>query len=293
MNRRSAWKPVLENVHRRLESWKAKILSRAGRLTLIKSVLNSFPVYYMSMFKLSKSVAQQIVGLQRNFFWSGATSEKRGCPRIGWSDIELPKEMGGLGVGNIMHKNLILLFKWWWRFSETDNSLWKRILNSVHDINGLKASSDTFQKFKGGTWAQLLSTDADTSKMRSIIEEGIYVKIGKGNSVQFWHDNWCEGGILKRAFPRLYTLSLQKNHLVNQMGVWPESSWAWLLTWRRSLYVWEYEEVQRLETIIQQSIPDAHTEDCVVWKHSAAGYIPRKSLTRNCLKAESPSYPKQ
>ena len=31
---------------------------------------------------------------------------------IKWSDIELSKELGGLGLGNIMHKNLILLFKW-------------------------------------------------------------------------------------------------------------------------------------------------------------------------------------
>ena len=231
MNRRSAWKPVLEKIQKRLALWKAKILSRAGRLTLIKSVLNSLPVYYMSMFKLPKSVAQEIVGLQRKFFWSGSTGEKPGCPRIRWSDIELPKEMGGLGVGNIMHKNLILLFKWWWRFSEVDNSLWKRILISVHDINGLKASSDAFHKVKGGTWAHLLSSDADTSKMTSIIEEGIYIKIGKGNSVRFWHNKWCDGGILKRAFPRLYIISLQKNHLVNQMGVWQESSWAWLLSW--------------------------------------------------------------
>ena len=57
---------------------------------------------------------------------------------VKWSDIQLPREMGGLGVGNIMHKNLVLLFKWWWRFFESDNTLWKRILQSVHDIKGVK-----------------------------------------------------------------------------------------------------------------------------------------------------------
>ena len=57
MNRCSAWKPVVEKIQNRLASWKAKILSRAGRLTLIKSVLNSLPVYYMSMFKMLKSIA--------------------------------------------------------------------------------------------------------------------------------------------------------------------------------------------------------------------------------------------
>ena len=162
MNKRSIWKPVMEKIQNRLASWKAKILSRAGRLNLIKSVLNSQPVYFMSMFKMPKAIALDIVRLQRKFFWCGVTSAKMGCPRIKLSDIELPKEMGGLGVGNILHKNLVLLFKWWWRFSEADNSLWKRILKSVHDIKGLKASTDTFYKVKEGTWARLLSIDADT-----------------------------------------------------------------------------------------------------------------------------------
>ena len=62
--------------------------------------------------------------------------ENVGCPTVKWSDIQLPTEMGGLGVGNIMYKNLTLLFKWWWRFSESDNTLWKKILQSVHEING-------------------------------------------------------------------------------------------------------------------------------------------------------------
>ena len=157
-------------------------------------------------------------------------------PRVKWSDIALPKEMGGLGVGNIMHKNLTLLFKWWWRFSEADTSLWKRIVISVHDIKGQKASSDTFQKVKEGSWSHLMSNDADTTKMRSIIEEGMVVKVGNGSSVQFWHDRWCDVGVLKRVFPRLFALSLQKNLRVSQMGNWHESSWSWNLIWRRHLY---------------------------------------------------------
>ena len=214
---------------------------------------------------------------------SGASNAKLICPRIRWYDIELPKEMGGLGIGNIMHKNLILLFKWWWRFSEADNSLWKRILKSVHDIKGLKASTETFENVKEGTWAHLLRSDAETSKMRSIIEEGMIMKIGNGNSVRFWHDRWCEVGILKRAFPRLYTISLQKNLKVSQMGEWQDDVWSWHLTWRRNLLEWEREEVQRIRIIIQQIIPDRGTEDSVVWKHSGSMIYPTKIIGEKML----------
>ena len=111
-NKCSAWKPVLRNIENKLVTWKAKLLSRAGRLTLIKSVLNSLPVYFMSMFRMPKTVAARIVKLQRKFFWCGSHGNSKCCPTVKWSDIELPREIGGLGVGNILHKNLILLFKW-------------------------------------------------------------------------------------------------------------------------------------------------------------------------------------
>ena len=176
-NKGAAWKPVIRNIENRLASWKARLLSRAGRLTLIKSVLNSLPVYFMSMFKIPRTVAAKIVKLQRRFFWGGKFGESKCCPTVKWSDIELPKEMGGLGVGNILHKNLILLFKWWWRFSESDNTLWKKILQSLHQINGAKASTDNFRKFRSGTWSSLMSNDTDTAKVRSIIEEGMVIRV--------------------------------------------------------------------------------------------------------------------
>ena len=166
----------------------------------------------MSVFKMPKAISLKIVKLQRMFFWGKSSATQMSCPMVKWSDIELPRQLGGLGVGNIMYKNLILLFKWWWRFSESDNSLWKRILQSVHDISGIKALGETFNKVRGGTWSALLSNDSDTSKVRSIIEEGMIISVGNGNSVRFWQDRWCESGILKSLFPRLFALSLQKPH---------------------------------------------------------------------------------
>ena len=62
---------------------------------------------------MPNAIALKIVKLQRRFFWGRSIGEKMGCPRIKWSDIELPKELEGLGVGNIMQKILIMLYKWW------------------------------------------------------------------------------------------------------------------------------------------------------------------------------------
>jgi hypothetical protein len=63
----AVWTPILEKIQRRLSSWKKKYLSKGVRLTLLKSTLSSLPTYFLSLFIIPRSVAQQIEKLQRNF----------------------------------------------------------------------------------------------------------------------------------------------------------------------------------------------------------------------------------
>ena len=81
-NKIDAWKPVLMKIESRLASWKVRLLTKAGRLTLIKSVLSSLPVYFMSMFKMPKTVAAKIVKMQRNFFWGKSPGESKCYPSV-------------------------------------------------------------------------------------------------------------------------------------------------------------------------------------------------------------------
>ena len=246
----------------------------------------------MSLFKMPKIVADKIVKMQRKFFWGRVSGVSKCCPTVKWAEIELPKELGGLGVGNIMHKNLILLFKWWWRFSECDNTLWKKIIKSVHDINGEKASTDTFRKAKSGLWANLLTDDPNTVKVRSIIEEGMRVKVGNGKATLFWHDRWCDAGVLKYIFPRLFTISTQEHCQVYQMGEWVGSSWVWHLHWRRNLYDWELEEVGALRLIIEQNGPKQDTQNGLVWNNVDHTSYPTKAIAATFNKSLGTSMPK-
>lgn len=290
MTRVSAWKPIISNVQDRLASWKARTLSRAGRLTLIKSVLNSLPIYYMSIFKIPKAVALSLVRLQRSFFWGAASDGRLPVPPIAWRSIELPLSLGGLGVGNILYKNLILLFKWWWRFSDADNTLWKRILLSVHNIRGLKASSVSFSGVREGVWGQLVSDEVDTAKVRRIVEDGMIIRLGSGVSTLFWYDRWCECGILKQLFPRLFELSLQQENLVAQMGMWYDGGWVWDFQWRRDLYSWEIEEVHRLE----RSLGSVHREgqDSVSWQNISSLSYPTKCIVEQVFADCDPLLPR-
>lgn len=51
-----------------------------------------------------------------------------------------PERYGGLGLGNLDKKNQALLAKWWWRFEEEKDALWRKIIsNKYGDANGLGA----------------------------------------------------------------------------------------------------------------------------------------------------------
>lgn len=286
MNTSAAWKPVISKIENKLAAWKVKLLSRAGRLTLIKSVLNSLPIYYMSMFRMPKIVAQKIVKLQRRFFWGTSANGEMAPPMVKWSSIELPKTHGGLGVGNILHKNLMLLFKWWWRYSKCDNSLWKRILRSIYNIKGMKASTHTFQGIKEGMWVQMLKNDDVTSKIRNIVEESMHVRVGDGSSTLFWYDKWCAEGPLKDTFPRLFSISEQKEDLICNMGLWDDLVWTWNLRWRRRLYDWELADVERLNLVLPH--PTRGVVDDVIWDGTSTNKFPIKEIGKKIYASECP-----
>jgi len=56
----SFWDGVLERVKNRLGRWKGRFLSLAERVYLIKSVLSSIPLFYLSMYKLPSAVLKEI-----------------------------------------------------------------------------------------------------------------------------------------------------------------------------------------------------------------------------------------
>lgn len=102
--------------------------------------------------------------------------------------MELPKDLGGLGIANILQRNLALLFKWRWRFLKEGGPLWKRIVCSVHNIKGTKASSNIFKDLKDGVWGQFWGKDDKLVHFRGLVDEGIVNIVGNGVSISFWHD---------------------------------------------------------------------------------------------------------
>lgn len=51
----------------------------------------------------------------------------------------------------------------------------------------------------------------------------------------FWSDKWAGEFSLKERFNRLFRISVQRESVVNEMGVWENNVWKWELKWSREL----------------------------------------------------------
>nr|GEU48056.1 reverse transcriptase domain, reverse transcriptase zinc-binding domain protein [Tanacetum cinerariifolium] len=63
------WGKVVKPVRDRLSEWKAKSLSICGILTLIKFILCSIPIYYLSLFKAPDKIINLLESIHARFFW--------------------------------------------------------------------------------------------------------------------------------------------------------------------------------------------------------------------------------
>lgn len=184
-NKISTWEPILSRIWNKLAAWRAKTLSRAGRLTLIKGVLNSLPLFYVSIFKAPKGMIKMIVQMQRQFFWQGSGKGK--ClPLIKWSIIQKPKAFGGLGVDDLVIKNAALLFKWWWCFLDEGNPLWKCIMCSIHKLNPEEVIPNQQNKgLVGSLWKSISKVASWDDKIHKVITDGWCKRVEEGSSTKF------------------------------------------------------------------------------------------------------------
>ncbi|GJV15041.1 RNA-directed DNA polymerase, eukaryota, reverse transcriptase zinc-binding domain protein [Tanacetum coccineum] len=95
----------------RLSKWKMKTLSIGGRLTLLKAVLGSMPIYHMSIFKVPMKVLHHMESIRGRFF-SGVNSNSKKSIWVKWSNVLCSKEKGDLGVSSLYALNRALMCKW-------------------------------------------------------------------------------------------------------------------------------------------------------------------------------------
>ncbi|GKE05388.1 RNA-directed DNA polymerase, eukaryota, reverse transcriptase zinc-binding domain protein [Tanacetum coccineum] len=207
MSTKHAWKEVVDKVVTRLSRWKMKTLSIGGRLTLLKSVLGSIPIFHMSIYKVPVCILNSLESIRSHFF-NGHDLNSKKSSWVKWSNVLTPKEKGGLGVSSLYALNRSLMLKWVWRFISQKPSLWSNVIKAIHGDDG------SLEKGNGGgyrsSWISIIQELKILQDKGINMFEFMRLNLGNGEGTRFWKDKWFDGGTMKVLFPRLYALEMDK-----------------------------------------------------------------------------------
>jgi len=274
------WEWLIGKVEKRLRGWSHKWLSRAGRLVLVKSVLEAIPVYWMSLAWIPKGTLESIRRICFRFLWSGKKDEQV-TPWVKWKRIAVPKGLGGWGLKNIFLFSKALAAKGGWRLLKT-NSLWTRVIKRKYlpEESIEEWIRNPRKSHLGGSmiWKAVI-------KSFSLIEHKLAWNVGNGHKLLVGRDPWM-GCTLDYVLPGFVIEALRRVGIVslNQLVV-PRQEGMWFQRWRRadSLGLLDREKAfveVYIRNLVLSNLMLTEEEDSLVWEEDPNGnYSPKAGYT--------------
>ena len=195
----------------KLQGWKGKLLSQAGKEVLLKAVVQAIPTFAMSCFHLSIGLCQDIEMLVRRFWW-GQRRDRRKIHWKKWKVLCKSKEEGGMGFKDLCKFNEALLAKQVWRLVHDRNSQFYKVFKAKYFPHGsifeATASSGSY------AWQSIM-------KSRHLIRAGARWRIGDGQHIRIFSDKWLPNGdgVISSSLGELYS-EATISELINQSSGW-------------------------------------------------------------------------
>ena len=184
----NAYNFVVNKIQSKLAGWRENLLSRAGRMVLVKSAAAAVAEYYMQCQTLPAKVCDQVDKLIKDFLW-GSTEEKRRMHLVCWDKVTLPKELGGLGLHNMKERNNAILAELCWRLACEKEAPWAKMLVAKY----LSTSRMTDE----GRKLPCSSYWAACKRGGPIYVKGLKWPMKNGETVKVWTDFWIPVGTLR------------------------------------------------------------------------------------------------
>lgn len=123
--------PLLQKILQRINCWASKLLSYAGRVQLIKSVIFGVQMFWSQVFVLPQKVLKEIQIACRTFLWTGkAITSKRAM--VAWEKVVLPVHAGGLNIINLEVWNKAAIGKLLWSLNQHKDIIWIRWVHGYY-----------------------------------------------------------------------------------------------------------------------------------------------------------------
>ncbi|EOY17514.1 Uncharacterized protein TCM_042330 [Theobroma cacao] len=252
---------LVAKIEERITGWENKILSPGGRITLLRSVLASLPIYLLQVLKPPICVLERVNRIFNSFLWGGSAASKK-IHWASWAKISLPIKEGGLDIRNLAEVFEAFSMKLWWRFRTID-SLWTRFMRMKYCRGQLPMHTQP-KLHDSQTWKRMVANSA-------ITEQNMRWRVGQGK-LFFWHDCWMGETPLTSSNQEL-SLSM-----VQVCDFFMNNSW----------------DIEKLKTVLQQEVVDeiakipidAMSKDEAYWAPTPNGEFSTKSAWQLIRKRE-------
>eukprot|EP00253_Pinus_taeda_P007836 PITA_07836 len=270
------WNWLMAKIEAKIAHWSFKWLSRAGRLTLVNSVLQAMPVFWAALTWIPKGTLHKIKRICSRFLWSGA-KEDSVLPWVAWDKIARPKEWGGWGIKNLNDFSNSLAAKSGWRLISSEN-LWTRVVKRKYiDPMPLENWIRDPNK-KGRNISVIWKATTETFK---VIEQGLSWQVGSGENVKIGRDPWVGCNDRYALSPGLIRHLDSKGifhlHQIEKIGhssIWGQ---AWKTGEDLDLNpVWWDEWQIFIQELSRSNVRIKDRPDQLVWAHADSGsYSPK------------------
>jgi hypothetical protein len=258
-SRMTAFKGIIDRVWKRLQDWKLKLLSQAGKEILLKAVIQAIPTYCMSVFLLPRALCVEINSQMRKFWWGNQDKNSR-VSWMSWERMGLSKEVGGMGFRDFTSFNKALLAKQSWRLWHQPNSLIAQIMKAKYysECSILEAKVGRRPSF---AWRSIHGSC-------DLLREGLIWRVGNGCKIRIWKDRWIPNPSTYKIIspPILLDSEETVSSLVDAQSKW------WNISLLDSLFT--EDEVQKIKEI---PLSCTNQEDTLIWRGTKNGIFSVKS----------------
>ena len=137
----------------KMESWKWRTLSFAGRLTLLQSVLFSTPTHCLSLVNVSNFLLTNIEKEFRTFLW-GHPMDSKGIHIMSSDHICAPKDQEGLGLVSLRMRKQALIAKLAAKLVLSPHTMWAQVVSAKYNFKGSWHSCNKLAKCSD-IWAKI------------------------------------------------------------------------------------------------------------------------------------------
>ena len=228
-----------DKVASKLVTYEGQNITTIGRTTLVKSVISSLAVYFITSLIVPPSILQNVNKLERAFLWSGSDKTTGAKCKVNWNIVCRPSEYGGLGVLNTAKFARALRLRWPWFEWTEPNKMWVGLGNPCDEAD------------------------------MSFFYASTTIPVGNGAKTPFWEFPWLHGAKPKDVAPLIFEASMRKNWKVRE--ALKNNDWILKINPSTTVSIEHIRQFFTLWMLLHNFHLDELSEDSIIWKHTTDG----------------------